>query len=88
MDSVKVMAWLEKCGKNRDCSETCPYTEYGFGEYGECRETLMSDALDLIEKQNSILKLLKNTMEDMVRGNAPEEVSYLLRLLKRRTDSL
>ena len=39
------------------------------------------DALKLLKKRESTLNRLRSTMEDMVRGNASEEVSYLLRLL-------
>ena len=39
------------------------------------------DALKLLKKQESTLNRLRSTMEDMVRGNASEEVSYLLRLM-------
>ena len=52
-DKEKVMTWLEICGKNRDCSGTCPYSENGFGEYGQCRETLMTDALALLKEQEA-----------------------------------
>jgi hypothetical protein len=41
----------------------------------------IEDALDLLKEQESILNRLRSTMEDMVRGNASEEVSYLLRLM-------
>ena len=41
----------------------------------------VDDALKLLKEQESILNRLRSTMEDMVRGNASEEVSYLLRLL-------
>ena len=39
------------------------------------------DALKLLKERESNLNRLRSTMEDMVRGNASEEVSYLLRLL-------
>jgi hypothetical protein len=38
-------------------------------------------AFDKLKEQESTLNRLRSTMEDMVRGNASEEVSYLLRLL-------
>ena len=41
------------------------------------------DVLKLLKEQESTLNLLRSTMEDMVRGNASEEVSYLLRLLNK-----
>ena len=53
-DREKVMTWLEICGENRECSGTCPYSENGFGEYGECRETLMTDALALLKEQEPV----------------------------------
>lgn len=50
-DRETVQTWLEICGKNHDCSGTCPYSEDGFGEYGQCRDKLMEDALELLEEQ-------------------------------------
>ena len=44
------MTWLEICGKNNDCSGCCPYSENGFGEYGQCRESLMADAYALLKE--------------------------------------
>lgn len=41
----------------------------------------IEDALDLLKERESTLNRLRSTMEDMVRGNASEEVSYLLRLM-------
>ena len=55
MDREKVLTWLEICGKDRDCSGTCPYSENGFGEYGECREQLMEDALALLKEQEEVV---------------------------------
>lgn len=37
--------------------------------------------LSMLKEQKNTLNLLCSTMEDMVRGNASEEVSYLLRLM-------
>lgn len=51
VDREKVLTWLEICGKNNDCSGCCPYSENGFGEYGQCRESLMADAYDLLKEQ-------------------------------------
>jgi hypothetical protein len=56
-DREKVLTWLEICGKDRDCSGTCPYSEHGFGEYGECREQLMEDAFDLLKEDCHNCKL-------------------------------
>ena len=44
---------------------------------------LCADTLALVKGQESTMNLLRSTMEDMVRGNASEEVSYLLRLLNK-----
>ena len=41
------------------------------------------DALKRLKEQESTMNRLRSTMEDMVRGNASEEVSYLLRLLNK-----
>ena len=54
MDREKVLTWLEICGKNNDCSGCCPYSENGFGEYGQCRESLMADAYDLLKEQEAV----------------------------------
>lgn len=53
-DREKVMTWLEICGKNNDCSGCCPYSENGLGEYGQCRESLMADAYELLKEQEPI----------------------------------
>lgn len=44
---------------------------------------LLQRALDLLKEQETTLNRLRSTMEDMVRGNASEEVSYLLRLMNK-----
>ena len=54
MNKEKVLTWLEICGKNNDCSGCCPYSENGFGEYGQCRESLMADAYDLLKEQCAV----------------------------------
>ena len=64
-DREKVMTWLEICGENRDCSGTCPYSENGFGEYGECRETLMTDAFELLKWQGDALEQMRLDNEDL-----------------------
>ena len=54
------------------------------GEYSDFVDLLTDEAEDilaLMEKQGTILDRLRSTMEDMIRGNAPEEVSYLLSLM-------
>jgi len=46
------MTWLEICGKNRDCSATCPYGDGSCEfEYSNCIEDLMADALALLKEQ-------------------------------------
>ena len=57
LDREKVLTWLEICGKDRNCSGTCPYSEHGFGEYGECKEQLMEDAFDLLKEDCHNCKL-------------------------------
>ena len=61
MDREKVMTWLEICGKNRDCSATCPYGD-GSGEYEDhiCREDLMADALALLKEQQNRIETLES----------------------------
>ena len=54
IEREKVLTWLEICGKNDDCSGCCPYSENGFGEYGQCRESLMADAYDLLTEQEAV----------------------------------
>lgn len=55
-DREKVLTWLEICGKNGDCSLTCPYGD-GSGEYKDhlCTENLMADALALLKKQQKLI---------------------------------
>jgi hypothetical protein len=76
----KVIKGLESCSRV-DCTE-CQYGKEGHG-HKDCVERLCADTLALVKKQESTLNRLRSTMEDMVRGNASEEVSYLLRLLNK-----
>ena len=77
---AKVIKGLESCS-GVDCTE-CQYGKEGHG-HSDCIERLCTDTLALVKELESTLNLLRSTMEDMVRGNAPEEVSYLLRLLNK-----
>ena len=79
-DREKVIKGLESCS-GVDCTE-CQYGTEGHG-HKDCVERLCADALTLVKKHESTLNRLRSTMEDMVRGNASEEVSYLLRLLNK-----
>ena len=60
MDREKVLTWLEICVENNDCSGCCPYSENGFGESGQCRESLMADAYALLKEQDETIKELQN----------------------------
>ena len=77
IDRRKVMTWLEICGKNNDCSGCCPYSENGFGEYGQCRESLMADAYDLLKEQEEQIKTRDESLE-----KAREEIKWLRGMLK------
>ena len=77
----KVVKGLKSCSEV-DCTE-CQYGTEGHG-HSDCIERLCADTLALVKELESTLNLLRSTMEDMVRGNASEEVSYLLRLLNKR----
>ena len=77
-DREKVIKGLKSCSEV-DCTE-CQYGTEGHG-HSDCIERLCADTLALVKGQESTLNLLRSTMEDMVRGNASEEVSYLLRLM-------
>ena len=77
-DKEKVIKGLEICNE-LDCSG-CPYGTEGHG-HNDCIERLCADALAIVKELESTLNRLRSTMEDMVRGNASEEVSYLLRLM-------
>lgn len=79
-EMAKVIKGLESCS-GVDCTE-CQYGKEGHG-HSDCIERLCADTLALVKELESTLNLLRSTMEDMVRGNAPEEVSYLLRLLNK-----
>lgn len=46
-DRETVVMWLKICGKNGDCSGTCPYSD-DTGDVERCRDRLMSDAYDLL----------------------------------------
>ena len=74
----KAIKGLESCS-GVDCTE-CQYGTEGHG-HNDCIERLCADTLALVKEQESTLNRLRSTMEDMVRGNASEEVSYLLRLM-------
>lgn len=55
IDGEKVLTWLEICGKNRDCSDCCPY---GRASEELCRENLMTDAFALLKEQEPrVMKL-------------------------------
>lgn len=79
------MTWLEICGKNNDCSGCCPYSENGFGEYGQCRKSLMADAYDLLKEQDKIIQniLLEkaNELNDKVTTLQIEEQNREIRRL-------
>lgn len=77
---AKVIKGLESCS-GADCTE-CQYGKEGHG-HSDCIERLCADTLALVKELESTLNLLRSTMEDMVRGNASEEVLYLLRLLNK-----
>lgn len=77
-EMAKVIKGLEACSEV-DCTE-CQYGKEGHG-HSDCIERLCADTLALVKELESTLNLLRSTMEDMVRGNASEEVLYLLRLL-------
>ena len=51
IDREKVLTLLEICGKNRDCSDCCPY---GRASEELCRENLMADALALLKEQEAV----------------------------------
>ena len=70
-DREQVLTWLEICGKNNDCSGCCPYSENGFGEYGQCRESLMADAYDLLKEQEAVKPKCKERMGGFVTGLCP-----------------
>lgn len=48
-DRETVVKWLKICGKNGDCSSTCPYSFDTDVEH--CRDRLMSDAYDLLTEK-------------------------------------
>lgn len=61
----KILTWLEICGKNRDCSGTCPYSGLLCGEDDDskCREDLMADALDLLKEQEEQIERLEHDLD-------------------------
>jgi len=77
IDREKVLTWLEICGKNNDCSGCCPYSENGFGEYGQCRESLMADAYDLLKEQDAVKPVLdEQTGRIWLCGNCGSYVGF------------
>ena len=78
VDREKVKQGLEHCINESDC-RGCVYFKQIMetAELCQCRV----DALALLKEQETVLDRLRSTMEDMIRGNAPEEVSYLLSLI-------
>ena len=83
-DREKVIKGLECCKySSKSHCDGCPYCFEGLCATNNCTEDLASDALALLTEQESTLNRLRSTMEGMVRCNAPEEVSYLLRQMER-----
>lgn len=76
-DRDKVLMWLEICGKNRDCSGTCPYGD-GSGEYEDslCREDLMADAIALLKEQE--WNILTEDADGIVHGLPGDDGTYLM----------
>ena len=69
IDGEKVLTWLEICGKNRDCSDCCPY---GCASEELCRENLMTDALVILKEQEA--ELLQQEAElDILRNIYKQE---------------
>ena len=57
-DKETVMTWLEICGINQDCSETCPYGK-GTAKVSVsaiCQENLMADAFNLLKEQEAVIE--------------------------------
>ena len=75
-DREKVLTWLEICGKNNDCSGCCPYSENGFGKYGQCRESLMADAFALLKELG--WNLLTEDDDGIIHGLPGDDGTYLM----------
>ena len=79
-DREKVKQGLSCCHRKNGEGYACPFCPY---QGKSCCDNLHRDALALLKEQEGVINKLRSTMEDMVNGNASEEVSYLLRLLNR-----
>ena len=63
-DRKKILTWLKKCG-NGGCSSRCPYDDLG---PDKCYETLMTDALELLEENDIELERIYQNICTYING--------------------
>ncbi len=62
------MTWLKKCG-NGGCSSRCPYDDLG---PDKCYETLMTDALELLKRDEQTIESLERTIDKLTKSIAEQ----------------
>ncbi len=69
------MTWLKKCG-NGGCSSRCPYDDLG---PDKCYETLMTDALELLKRDEQTIESLERTIDKLTKALAekPEQKFFV-----------
>ena len=66
IDRETIMTWLKKCG-NGGCSSRCPYD--GLGP-DKCYETLMTDSLELLKRDEQTIESLECTIDKLTKAIA------------------
>lgn len=75
IDRETIMTWLKKCG-NGGCSSRCPYDDLG---PDKCYETLMTDALELLKRDEQTIESLERTIDKLTKAIAkkPEQKFFV-----------
>ena len=68
IDRETIMTWLKKCG-NGGCSSRCPYDDLG---PDKCYETLMTDALELLKRDEQTIESLERTIDKLTKSIAEQ----------------
>ena len=66
IDRETIMTWLKKCG-NGGCSSRCPYDDFG---PDKCYETLMTDSLELLKRDEQTIESLERTIDKLTKAIA------------------
>ena len=75
IDRETIMTWLKKCG-NGGCSSRCPYDDLG---PDKCYETLLTDALELLKRDEQTIESLERTIDKLTKAIAekPEQKFFV-----------